>query len=52
MVERKYNVYMNGEVIDRGVTKAEAERLIDEYLAEDEDNEDGDDNFYSIKPVQ
>jgi len=50
MVERKYNVYMNGDIIDRNVTKAEAERLVDEYVeADDEEGEE--DNFYSIKPV-
>lgn len=49
MVERKYNVYMNGEIVDRNVTKAEAESLVDEYIEADEDEDE--DNFYSIKPV-
>ena len=31
-------------------TKAEAERLVDEYLEADEEN-DEEDNFYMIKPV-
>lgn len=49
-MEKKYNVYMNGDIIDRNVTKAEAEQLVDEYL--EADDEDDSENYYMIKPIQ
>jgi hypothetical protein len=49
-MEKLYNIYLDGEILDRNVTRQEADKLIDEYLEADEN--DGEDHFYSIKPVQ
>lgn len=48
-MEKKYNVFMDGEILDRNVTMERAEQLIDEYIQADE--EDGEDHYYMIKPV-
>ncbi len=50
MVERKYNLYMDGEIIDRNLSKADADALLEEYAAADD--EDDEEHYYMIKPVQ
>jgi hypothetical protein len=50
-VEKKYNVFMNGVVMDRNVSHEEAEILVDEYIEADEELGE-EDNYYMIKPVE
>ena len=48
-MEKKYNVYMDGVVIDRNVTRDEAEELVEGYL--DADDFDEEEHYYMIKPA-
>jgi len=50
VVEKKYNVYMDGVVIDRNVTREEADELVESYL--DADEFEDEEHYYMIKPVQ
>lgn len=52
MVERKYNVLMNGVIVDRNLSKEEAEAKVEHYIELDEDDEDADNITYAIKPVK
>lgn len=54
MVERKYNILMNGVIVDRNLSKEEAEARVEHYIELDEDDDDGDaDNItYAIRPVK
>lgn len=49
-MEKKYNLWMDGEVIDRNLTREQAEDLLQVYMDADED--DKEDHYYMIKPVQ
>jgi len=49
VVEKKYNVYMDGVVIDRNVTRDEAEQLVEAYL--DADDFEEEEHYYMIKPI-
>ena len=49
MVLKKYNVYMDGVIIDRNVTREEADKLVDAYL--DADEFEDEEHYYMIKPA-
>lgn len=48
-VNKKYNVYMDGEILERNLSREDAEHLVDACL--DTDDEDEEEHYYSIKPV-
>lgn len=48
-MEKKYNLWMDGEILDRDLTKEMAEHLVQTYMDADED--EGEDHYYMIKPV-
>lgn len=53
MVERKYNILMNGVIVDRNLSKEEAEARVEHYIELDEDDDDDADNItYAIRPVK
>ena len=48
-MEKKYNLWMDGDILDRNLTKEQAENLLQAYMDSDEDDEE--DHYYMIKPV-
>jgi len=53
MVEKRYNVFVDNEIMYRNVTREEAELRLVELIddAADEDYEERESHFYAIKPV-
>ena len=48
-MEKKYNLWMDGEIIDRNLTREQAEDLLQVYMDADEDEDE--DHYYMIKPI-
>ncbi len=40
---------MDGVIIDRNLTREEADKLLDEYIEADEDGDE--EHYYMIKPI-
>lgn len=49
-MEKKYNLWMDGEIIDRNLTREQAEDLLQVYM--DADEFEDEEHYYMIKPVQ
>jgi len=49
-MEKKYNVFMDGEILERNLSREDAEDLVEACL--DTDDQDEEEHYYMIKPVQ